>query len=350
MRRIREDVNQPLKNAVITYLPEPKRKGKRFIGWWTKPKPSWMDLAVYFDSYNGLLEFWDKGQLVEVGDEISEDCTLYARWVNYDSSLKIDEDKLTGVVSESSIITMSRDIRFISVNAFELVEDAKSIVFEGDAPEVEEGAFEKLPADSVVYVKRSSSGWNIDIPGIWKGVKIEYVDDVIPAIANESEIRNVFSGMADGERLSSHIKDVDGYNYFRIWSMYSDNINPLEVKSSPNAWLSYALDADGLIAAAPKEGDVVIDTFESAATDGAFEFTVKIDGIEVGDNALEENIRKVFDIEGVEKLVSGGAGFSSENVEVNAAAPENGNVKFTVTPKLGNGEKSESFFFRVKMK
>ena len=46
----------------------------------------------------------------------------------------------------------------------------------------------------------------------------------------------------------------------------------------------------------------------------------------------------------------GGTRFSSDNVEVNAAAPENGNVKFTVTPKMGNGEKPKSFFFRVKMK
>ncbi len=65
----------------------------------------------------------------------------------------------------------------------------------------------------------------------------------------------------------------------------------------------------------------------------------------------------MFDIEGAEKLASGGAGFSSDNVEVNAVAPENGNVKFIVTPKLGNGElgtgngeKPKSFFFRVKMK
>ena len=65
----------------------------------------------------------------------------------------------------------------------------------------------------------------------------------------------------------------------------------------------------------------------------------------------------MFDIEGAEKLVSGGAGFSSDNVEVNAAAPENGNVKFTVTPKIGDGELGagngktlNSFFFRVKMK
>ena len=49
------------------------------------------------------------------------------------------------------------------------------------------------------------------------------------------------------------------------------------------------------------------------------------------------------EIEGAEKLVSDGVGelgvwLSSDNVEVNAAVAENGNVKFTVTPKLGSGE------------
>ena len=40
------------------------------------------------------------------------------------------------------------------------------------------------------------------------------------------------------------------------------------------------------------------------------------------------------EIEGAEKLARGGVGFSSDNVEA-TAAPENGNVKFTVTPKGG---------------
>ena len=62
------------------------------------------------------------------------------------------------------------------------------------------------------------------------------------------------------------------------------------------------------------------------------------------------NLKKVFDIEGTETLASGGVGFSPDNVEVNAAVAENGNVKFTVMPKTGNGEKPNSFFFRVKMR
>ena len=46
------------------------------------------------------------------------------------------------------------------------------------------------------------------------------------------------------------------------------------------------------------------------------------------------------------------SGFSSDNVEVNAAAPGNGNVKFTVTPK-GGGEgarRPTSFFFHERIK
>lgn len=35
--------------------------------------------------------------------------------------------------------------------------------------------------------------------------------------------------------------------------------------------------------------------------------------------------------------MSGGVGFSSDNVALNSAVPQGGNVKFTVTPKMGNG-------------
>jgi hypothetical protein len=122
------------------------------------------------------------------------------------------------------------------------------------------------------------------------------------------------------------------------------------------SWLSYALDTAGLILVPPKDGDLTIDGF-TAVNDGVIEFEVCLKDISVGDNASAANLKKVFDIEGAEKLASGGAGFSSDNVDVNAAAPENGNVKFIVTPKMGNrelgtgnGEKPDSFFFRVKMK
>ena len=192
--------------------------------------------------------------------------------------------------------------------------------------------------------------WNFFVPPA-------YSADPIPELSATSTAEQVaaaLEGSADA-KVAANITTAAEYAAYRVWALGLEGVTAQEVKESPNAWLSYALDTDKLIAAAPKEGDVVIDAFESAATDGAFEFTVKIDGIEVGDGALEANIRKVFDIEGAEKLMSGGmgelgVGFNPENVEVNTTAPENGNVKFSVTPKMGNGEKPKSFFFRVKMK
>ena len=178
------------------------------------------------------------------------------------------------------------------------------------------------------------------------------IPDPIPELATTAtaaEVTAALEGSADA-KLVENIKTAAEYAAFREWALNLEGVTPEEVKSSLNAWLSYALNMDALIIAAPKEGDVIINAFESAATEGAFEFTVKIDGIEVGDSALESNLKKVFDIEGAETLAIGGAGFSFDNVEVNVVAPENGNVKFTVTPKMGNWEKPDSFFFRVKMK
>ena len=148
---------------------------------------------------------------------------------------------------------------------------------------------------------------------------------------------NVMIGMLGDIRFAyavqCSITTAAEYAAYRTWALGLTGVTPEEVKSSPNAWLSYALDTDALIAAAPKEGEVVIDTFESTATDEAFEFAVKIVGITVGDDALEANIRKVFDIEGVQDLATGT--FTANAVEVNAAAPQDGNVKFTVAPKGG---------------
>ena len=173
--------------------------------------------------------------------------------------------------------------------------------------------------------------------------------DIYPEVSDDSGVAGALDGSADA-KLAENITTAVEYAAYRTWAAGLSGVTPQQVKDSPNAWLSYALDADALIAAAPKEGDVVIDTFESAATDGAFEFTVKIAGIQVGNNALAANIRKVFDIEGSAELGMGNERWDMGNVEVNAATPVNGNVKFTVMPKVENGEKPNSFFFRVKMK
>ena len=195
--------------------------------------------------------------------------------------------------------------------------------------------------------------WDIR-DGAYPNLRHHFVDPFpeLGVTATVEDVKAVLESAADP--ALANISDVATYNMFRLWANSvkvpsSAPASVFAVKDSPYAWLSFALDTDALIAAAPKEGDLKIDGFTQGPSAGVFDLSVSISGITVGDGALEANIRKVFDIEGAAELDMGNERWDTGNVEVNAAAPENGKVKFTVAPK-GGGEKPNSFFFRVKMK
>lgn len=182
--------------------------------------------------------------------------------------------------------------------------------------------------------------------------EIVWIPGHIPELPNTvtaEEIAIVLGGSAD-EKLAANITSAADYAAFRAWALEVKGADGAlaggeAVKKSPNAWLSYALDTAGLIIAEPKEGDVAIEAFESAVSDGAFDISVKVAGVDVGEGAKEANLKKVFAVEGVSDLGSGT--FTSESLEVDAAQSANGKVKFTVSPK---GDKPAQFFFKVKMK
>ena len=226
-----------------------------------------------------------------------------------------------------------------------------------------------LSVNASEAVKTTESGayeWKSEKEGLFE-MKLEFLDSVgaaigepltasfkialdpLPALgenATADDVATILGGVADA-KLKVNVADATDYANFRAW-LEAKGIDHNDAAKSLFAWLSYALDTAGLVAAGPKEGDLKIDSFESSSTDGAFEFTVKLKDIAVGDGALEDNLKKVFDIEGREKLSSGE--FSSNAVQINAAQADNGNVKFTVTPKVEKDEKPTSFFFKVKMK
>ena len=120
---------------------------------------------------------------------------------------------------------------------------------------------------------------------------------------------------------------------------------PKEVKDSLNAGISYALDTDALIAAAPQEGDLTIGGFTQGSSAGVFDLSVSISGITVGDNAAAANLEKVFGVEGAGSLNE--SEFKEENVDIEFSKPEGGKVKIKATPK---DPTAKQFFMRVRMK
>ena len=226
----------------------------------------------------------------------------------------------------------------------------KRINFNGNAPEtVASTAFKFVANDCIAYAMPNSTGWGVDIPGVWKGINIAYVAASNPfpelsSTATAAEVAAALDGSVDA-KLVANITTAAEYAAYRTWALGLEGVTLQQVKDSAYAWLSYALDTDALIAAVQKEGDLTIGGFTQGSSAGVFDLSVSISGITVGDNATAANLKKVFDVEGAGSLDE--SEFKEENVDIEFGKPEGGEVKIKATPK---DPAAKQFFMRVKMK
>ena len=180
------------------------------------------------------------------------------------------------------------------------------------------------------------------------------VAEAFPQIDSHAELVQILKDSHDGGL--TNIMSVAAYNSFVTWAEsvgtyeQSRNQTMQMVKSSPNAWLSYALGASSLIEGELKSDDITISSFEPIGENRVFSFEVAIDNVNIGGGSvavetLKENLKKVLGIEGAKSLSSGA--FSSDNIEITFDTPVDGKARFTVTPPADAGN---SFFMRVKVR
>ena len=172
--------------------------------------------------------------------------------------------------------------------------------------------------------------------------------DPLPALdsaATDNDAKAIVAGLSD-VRLSDKIDGTASYIAFRSW-VGSKGLSHDLVKDAPNAWLSYVLDAPGLMAkAAPVASeDVVIESIEpSSITAGAFDLAVDIAGVEIGEGATSARLAEALGVEGAAELSE--SAFSSEGLSVTLERTADGKVKATIAPDGA----SASFFLRVRVK
>lgn len=169
---------------------------------------------------------------------------------------------------------------------------------------------------------------------------LEGAADPLPDVADDSQVAIVLHRLAD-KALSRNISGKTQYNAFRAW-VDSRGLDHKMVKDSPRAWLSYALDAEGLIEREFKKGDVAIVSLKTA-DDGVFTLEVDVEGVRIGKNATAENLARVFSVEGTFDL-SGGL-FSAETVTATFGVAAEGRLAVVAVPKSA----CSSFFIRVCM-
>ena len=197
---------------------------------------------------------------------------------------------------------------------------------------------------SWLYVKdEDGSGDGEDCA--WLDNVVWTADDPLPPLdvaATDSDAKAIIAGLSD-VRLADTISNTTAYVAFRSW-VDDQELSHALVKDAPNAWLSYVLDAPGLMAksAALASEDVVIESIEpSGMVSGSFDIVVDIGGTKIGESA---RLADALGVEGATELND--TAFSTEGLSFGLERTVDGKIKAIVTPD----DTPPSFFLRIKVK
>ncbi|MBQ6339191.1 MAG: leucine-rich repeat protein, partial [Kiritimatiellae bacterium] len=87
-------------------------------------------------------------------------------------------------------VPIPNSVTNIAANAFWDCNKLTSIIFNGNAPTASTLAFSGVAPDCTAYIKKNSTGWGVDIPGMWKGLNVRYVpseDEILEAVVAANE-------------------------------------------------------------------------------------------------------------------------------------------------------------------
>ena len=148
-----------------------------------------------------------------------------------DGATSIGSDLFQGC-SQLESVAISASVTDIEAGAFSALSELKSVYFRGDAPKSVSGAFNSVGSSCVVYVERGSSGWNVDIPGVWQGVPIRYVDCAVTfdaaggvveenlrTVRHDSEIGELPSPSRVGYRFLGWFTQSEGGEHVTPWTV-----------------------------------------------------------------------------------------------------------------------------------
>ncbi len=146
-----------------------------------------------YSSVNGMLLTKDGKTLIQ---GVNSDVTIPNGVTTISGWSFVDCDRLTNVTIPDTVtsigysafygcsglthVTIPASVTSIAAWAFSC-NNLSAIYFEGDAPAVgDDTVFRDVSPDCTVYVKEGASGWDVEIPGTWRGIGIAYSDGVDP--------------------------------------------------------------------------------------------------------------------------------------------------------------------------
>lgn len=246
-----------------------------------------------------------------------------------------------------SHVTLPSHLTSIGSSAFNGCSELVSITIPPSVKSIGGSAFTGCPL-SLVRVQRGDEDRVRELltaSGYSTGA-LKFVDanDPIPELSQDASTFEVRAALCDAvdATLVRNITTAASYKEYRAWAM---KVGATKVKESPNAWISFAVDSAILLKRNLIDADLKIDGFTPLAMAGSFDFTVSVKDVVIGDKASEDNLKRMFELEGAESLDP--VAFLSQNVAFEFKKPQEGKLKLTAEPL---NKDVKSFFMKMSVK
>ena len=154
------------------------------------------------------------------------------------SSLNRIASEAFGCCDALGSIRIPKGVSEIGEYAFYECDNLTNICFEGNAPSVGDHAFDEIAPTCVVHVCRDSTGWDVDIPGTWNGLRIEYFNDA-PKLVGMGKV-TVPKSWKTGQKVTWKATADKGSVFARWDGLLVDSLN-LTVNERRNPSLAFAV-------------------------------------------------------------------------------------------------------------
>ena len=133
-----------------------------------------------------ITELTIPGGVTNIGSCSFYGCTNLTSVTIPDGVTSIGYSAFSGCSGLTSV-TMPNSVTSIENYAFYGCGGLTNVIFSGDAPTMGSSVFSGVPSGCHVYVRLGSTGWGVDIPGIWQGLTIAYLPFDVMFDANGGE-------------------------------------------------------------------------------------------------------------------------------------------------------------------
>ena len=110
-----------------------------------------------------------------------------------------------------------------------------NIVIHGNAPVFDDDVIQGVGEDCVVHVRRGSTGWGVNIPGTWNGIRIEYIEDGGTG-SGDLPAPDGLTAERSREAILLSWNAVSGADSYEIWRGTTDDMaSPIATGFAPYA-------------------------------------------------------------------------------------------------------------------